>query len=177
MTALIVLFRIVHIFSAVTWAGGAFFLLSVIAPTVREAGQDGGRFMTRLATTGRVARIFSRSAVATVLSGVILYALFLYGFTANWLQTANGIVLTIGAIVGLAAFLHAMFAALPATNRMTTLAREMLAHNGPPDTQQVQLAQALSAKVMRNSTILAGMLAASLLFMAAAEYLSTPALR
>src|SRR3954464_13427291 len=105
----ITLLRIIHIFGAVTWVGGSIFMASVMGPTVRAAGPDGGRFMMRLASFGQLSRVLTISGILTVLAGLLLYYPTSGGFNGAWLSSGHGITLTIGAIIGLLAFVHGIF--------------------------------------------------------------------
>ena len=106
-TVYITLLRIIHIFSAVTWVGGSIFMASVMGPTVRAAGPEGGRFMMRMASFGQLSKVLTMGALGTVLAGLLLYYPTSGGLNGAWLSSAHGITLTLGALVGIAAFLHA----------------------------------------------------------------------
>src|SRR5229473_2582437 len=126
------IFRIIHIFSAVAWVGGGIFLLSVLTPTVRDAGPDGGRFMLQLSKYGRLGRLLTVSSILTVLAGLLLYYPTTGGFNSSYLTSPNGITLTIGAIIGLLAFLHGAFVSGPITRKMEAVAKQILDGKGPP---------------------------------------------
>jgi len=166
MSYLITILRLIHIFAAVIWAGGALFFLSVIAPTVRDAGPDGGKFMMWVARQGRLGRTFAAASGLTFLSGLVLYPLLNYH--AN-LGNIKAIVLTVGAVFGLLAFLHGLFISGRMARQLTAMAQEMASHQGPPAPEKMQQMQALGAKqgeAAVHSTILISL---ALLFMAAAQ--------
>jgi putative copper export protein len=172
MNLVITLMRVIHILSAAYWAGAAFFLVGVLLPTVREAGPDGGKFMQRLAMSGRLSKGFAIASGLTVVSGIIAYLLIPTYRGNPFANFGPAAVLTIGAVFGLLAFLHGMFVSSPVARRSGELARQMAARQGPPDPEQLKEAQALGAKLgahATHSTILIGL---ALLFMAAAEYFS-----
>jgi uncharacterized membrane protein len=161
--------RIIHIFSAVTWVGGGIFLLSVLTPTVRDAGPDGGRFMLQLSKYGRLGRLLTISSVLTVLAGLLLYYPTSGGLNSGWLKSINGITLTIGAIIGILALLHGAFATGPITRKMEGVAKQILDQKGPPAPELMQQAQALGIKLGSNAGVSVGLAALALLFMAAAQ--------
>jgi uncharacterized membrane protein len=161
--------RIIHIFSAVTWVGGGIFFLSVLTPTVRDAGPDGGRFMLQLSKYGRLGRLLTISSVLTVLAGLLLYYPTSGGLNSGWLKSINGITLTIGAIIGILALLHGAFATGPITRKMEGVAKQILDQKGPPAPELMQQAQALGIKLGSNAGVSVGLAALALLFMAAAQ--------
>src|SRR5688572_8368823 len=124
LTIYLTLMRVIHIFAAVFWAGGVFFLLRVILPTVQEAGPDGGKFMQRLGMSGRLSKSLAIASGLTVVSGLLAYFPIYRG---NPFTTGPGTVLTIGAIFGLLAFLHGMFVSAPVARRSGELAKVMAA--------------------------------------------------
>ena len=163
--------RLIHIFAAVTWVGGAIFLVSVLTPTVLAAGPDGGRFMLHLARYGRMVRVLTGSAVATVVAGALLFWPTSGGLNSAWLTTLHGISLTIGAIIGILAMLHGVFATGPISGKLAVIAKDILNHQGPPPPELLKEAQALGARLGRNAVISLTMGALALFFMAAAQTL------
>jgi hypothetical protein len=161
--------RIIHIFAAVTWVGGGIFLMSVITPTVQLAGPDGGRFMLQLAKYGRLTRVLTIAGVTTVAAGLLLYWPTSGGLNPAWLQSPNGITLTIGSIVGILTLGHGAFVSAPVGKQMGEVATQILSRQGPPPPELMQQAQALGAKLGRNAMISTAMGALALLFMAAAQ--------
>ena len=75
MNILIILLRVIHIFTAAYWAGGSFFVLAVLLPTVQESGPDGGKFMQRLGMSGRLSRNFAIASGLNILTGLAAYVL------------------------------------------------------------------------------------------------------
>ena len=161
--------RILHIFAAVAWVGGGIFLLSVLSPTVRDAGPDGGRFMLQLAKYGRLGRMLTISAIITVLAGLLLYWPTSGGLNQAWLKSPTGITLTIGAIFGILAMLHGAFATGPITSKMGALAKQILDQKGPPPAELMQQSQALGMQLGSNAGVSVALGALALLFMAAAQ--------
>jgi uncharacterized membrane protein len=161
--------RIIHIFAAVTWVGGGIFLMSVLTPTVRDAGPDGGRFMLQLAKYGRWGRVLTMSAILTVLAGLLLFWPTSSGLNQAWLKSPNGITLTIGSIVGILALGHGAFVTSPITGKMGVVAKQILDQKGPPPADLMKQAQELGVKLGQHTTISVALGAIALLFMAAAQ--------
>lgn len=169
MAIFVTVFRIIHIFAASFWADGAFFLVSVLLPTVREAGPDGGKFMQRLALSGRLSRAFAIASGITVVSGALVFYPLTSNLNMDYLRSGPGIILTIGAIFGTLAFLHGTFISGPVSRRAGELAKQMAARQGPPDPEQLKQAQALGGKLGESAMHLATLIALALLGMAAAQ--------
>src|SRR5262245_34625744 len=145
--------RIIHIFAAVSWVGGGIFMMSVINPTVQLAGPEGGRFMLQLAKYGRLVRVLSGAGVTTVVAGLLLYWPTSGGLNPAWLSSPRGITLTLGAIFGIITLGHGIFVSAPIGRQMGELATQILSRQGPPPPELMQQAQALGAKLGRNSMI------------------------
>lgn len=168
MGIVITLLRLIHIFGAVAWIGGAMFLVNVILPTVKDAGPDGGKFMQAVGRSGRLTRLFTMASISTFLAGLLLYGAMRYD-RALMTGSLAAITLTIGAVIGLLAFLHGIFGSGAVARRSTALAKEIASRNGPPTPEQMQLGQALAASSARQAMISMTLGALALLFMAAAQ--------
>ena len=170
MNLLIVLLRVIHIVAAAYWAGGTFFVLRVLLPTVRDAGPDGSKFMQRLGISGRLSKGFAIASGLTVVSGILAYLLIPTYRGNPFASFGPAAVLTIGAVVGLLAFVHGSFITGRISRRSGELAKQMAARQGPPDPEQLKEAQALGAKMGEAATHSGILIGLALLLMAAAEY-------
>jgi uncharacterized membrane protein len=166
---IVALLRVIHVFGAFAWIGGGMFLLSVVLPTVQAAGPEGGKFMQWVGRTGNLTRMFTAASLTTIVAGVLLYFPTSGNFNADWLRTGHGIVLTIGALIGLLAFFHGIFGAGAVARRSSALAREMASRNGPPAPEQIQQMQALGASSARQAAISVTLGSLALIFMTAAQ--------
>jgi len=166
MSIVITILRLIHIFSAVVWVGGALFFLSVIAPTVRDAGADGGKFMLWVARQGRFGRTFAITSGLTFLSGLILYPLLNYHSNLGNIKV---ITLTIGAVFGLLGFLHGIFISGKMARQLTAMARDITAMQGPPNPEKLKAMQALGAKQGEAAIHATILISLALLFMAASQ--------
>ena len=170
MDVFMIAMRLIHVFSGVFWAGGAFFVTSIVVPTVQLAGPDGGRFMQRLAATGRMSKGLGIASILTALSGIAMYVPLFNSGGAGLFRTGPGIVLTIGALAGLLAFFHGFFGTRRVSDRMGALAREMLAKQGPPNPEQIQEAQRLGSRLANSGAQSAALLVVAVLCMATWRY-------
>jgi uncharacterized membrane protein len=53
MVSLIIILRIIHIFSGVFWVGVSFFNIGFLQPTIRATGAEGQAVMRRLSQKTR----------------------------------------------------------------------------------------------------------------------------
>lgn len=168
-TMVLTVLRIIHIFGAVAWIGGGIYQISVTLPTAKEAGPDGAKFMQWIGRSGRLTRLFTVASIATIVAGVVLFFPISGNFNGGWLGSGTGIVLSIGGVIGLAAFFHGIFGAGAVARRMGTLAQAMASRQGPPAPEQIQQAQTLGASMSRHAMISVVLGSLALLFMAAAQ--------
>ena len=172
METLVIILRILHIFAGVAWVGSLWMLVLFVEPTVRALGPDGGKFMQRLAASGRMSKTFAMMSGLTILSGILAYV-FIPTYRGNpFAEFGPAAVLTIGAIFGLLAFVHGMLVTGPISRRAGALAKQMAAKQGPPDPEQLKEAQGMGAKLSEAAVHSAILIALALLGMSAAQYFS-----
>lgn len=167
----VLILRLLHIFGAVAWVGGAMFLTGVMLPVVQTAGPDGGKFMAWVGRSGKLTTFMTWASITTVVAGVLLFFPISSNFSGAWLGSTHGIVLSIGAVIGILALLHGIFGAGAVARRSAALATEVASQGGPPSPEQMQMAQALGAKSAAQARISMSIGALALLFMAAAQSL------
>jgi uncharacterized membrane protein len=165
----ITVLRIIHIFGAVAWVGGSIFVASILGPTVRAAGPEGGRFMMRMASFGRLSRVLSIASTSTIVAGLLLFYPISGGLNGAWLASAHGITLTLGAIVGILAFLHGLFVSGRLSAKMKVVADQIMAVQGPPPPEKLKEAQELGAKLGSGVILTAAMGSIALILMSAAQ--------
>jgi uncharacterized membrane protein len=171
MNYYLILLRLVHIFSGVTWAGTTFFLVSTLIPSARESGPEAGRFLGRMGGSNRMLLFIGISNTLTVLSGILLYGLLTNGFHLDWLSSGRGLVLTIGALAGLTAWLIGLLAMAPNGKRISLLIESMGSAGGPPSPELAAKLPALIEKQAQYGTWLALLLAVAVAGMSTAEYI------
>jgi hypothetical protein len=87
---LIIVLRVIHIFSGVFWVGFAFFNYGFLQPTVKATGAEGQKTMQYLTQKTRLLSAVYATATLTMLSGLILYWIFLgFRFSAIFQPDAN----------------------------------------------------------------------------------------
>jgi len=107
MNVLMIVLRVIHIFSGVFWVGVSFFNLGFLQPTVQATGNEGQKVMQHLTSHTRFTVTAYTAATLTLLSGWIMYW-NLFGFRLSVLSLGYGLFLTIGGIAGTIAWLIAI---------------------------------------------------------------------
>jgi len=132
MNIVLVLLRLLHIVSAVSWLALGGMLTFYIAPAAVAAGENGYRFLKTLFTRTAYTRAIPMVAGTTTLAGLLLYAVG--NAPSHFSQTGN-IVLGIGAAAGFIATVHGG----AVTDRATKALSKVLA-NLPDGTQPIATA-------------------------------------
>jgi uncharacterized membrane protein len=137
MDLFMVAFRILHIGSAIVWAGGAALFFFYIEPTISALGPDGEKVLGELVGKRRMPVYFATASTLTVLGGLILYWRDSGGFQVSWITTATGLAITIGGLAGLAAWVGGNFLVRRAIETVGSIGGEMKAAGGPPNDEQM----------------------------------------
>lgn len=169
MNFLMISMRIIHIFSAVFWAGASFFMISFVTPSVIATGAEGQKFMQQLAFRTRFSTVMMAVAILTVLSGMVMYWK-IFEFRLSALANGYGLMLTLGAIAGFFGFLTGYFMQNRTTEKMKAVSISIAASGGPPSPEQQAEMKSLSDTVLRGSQITSVFLALALLGMSIAQY-------
>jgi uncharacterized membrane protein len=146
MVSLIIILRIIHIFSGVFWVGVSFFNIGFLQPTVRATGAEGQVVMRHLSQKTRLLVSTYTAATLNMLSGLILYGIF-FGFQLSALTSGQGLTLTIGGIAGVIAWVIAIVVVRGIFSRMQAIGRDIQAQGGPPTPEQSAEMQALGARL------------------------------
>lgn len=145
----------VHITTSTLWACIAFFFGVFLTPAVGEAGPGGGAVMGGLMKR-KMPVFMTAMAVLAILTGLRLYMLRFNAEGAGlaWLQTAEGVVLTLGGLAGLHAFIKGLLVSKPMAEKMGAVGAQIAASQGAPDPAllgQMKELQATMAKSARSS--------------------------
>jgi uncharacterized membrane protein len=152
MTGLMIVLRIIHIFSGIFWVGTNFFMILFFVPSVRSAGPAGGAVMGKLVAS-KFSTTIGIAALLTVLAGLTMYGLDSKGFQIEWIAGPSGIVLTIGAVAGILAAGVGLGMQKPISDRMAAVQKEIAAGGGSPTPEQIKELQSLQVRLARASKI------------------------
>jgi uncharacterized membrane protein len=151
---------LVHVFFGILWGGGAIAAGFFIIPSVLEAGPAGGAVMAGVMRR-RFPILMSVAAGLVVLSGLRLYSM---RFSTAFLGTPEGVVLTLGAVLGLGGFFMGVFAQRPTAQRLSALGAQIAAAGVPPTAEQAAEMQTFRARLSKVARLTAWhVLVASLL--------------
>lgn len=171
MDAYMILFRIIHIASAILWFGSAVFYSAFVGPTLRAVGPEANRFFILLVRQRRAVVFFQVVSTSTVVAGAFLYWRDSGGLDSGWMQTGFGIGLTVGAVAGVISWLLVLLVLAPTSYRLTTLGERITASEGPPSPEQMASFQAFQSRLNGFSLVNIASLAIATLAMASARYL------
>lgn len=131
-----IVFRFIHVVSAILWAGSAFAVFVFVEPTVAALGPEGGRFMGYMIEKRKVPIVLTSLSGLAVLGGLVLYVKASNGFDTDWISSGPGIGFTIGALAGIAAFTIGLAMIRPTVMKMQALGAQIGAAGGAPTPEQ-----------------------------------------
>jgi len=169
MVILIMTLRVIHIFSGMFWVGFAFFNIGFLQPTVKATGAEGQKTMQYLTQKTRLLSTVYTTATFTMLSGLIMYWI-LSGFRWTFMRSGYGLVLTVGSIAGIIAWIYAVVVIRGIFVQMQTIGQQIQLQGSPPTPGQATQMQALAARLGKVGQVALVFLVISLLGMATARY-------
>lgn len=143
--------NLIHVASAMVWAGGALFVALFVTPAARSAGDGAGPFMGAL-SRGPLADVMTGVSVLTVGSGVWLWVRAFGGAPPG---DVRGFAVGVGAIAGIVAMLIALFRQRPTVKAIQALVAEMSSGDGPPSADQLGRMSVLRSRMMTTGNLLA----------------------
>ena len=171
MDTYMVVLRVVHILAGVFWVGAALTTILFLQPTAHEVGPAAGPFMAHLAGKKRLVDWVLRAAGLTILAGVLMYWRVSGGLDGDWIGSAEGLSVTIGALCGIAAFSLGLTVVKPTIMATLAIGREVAASGGTPTPEQGAKLQALQTRGKDVGQIIVPLLIVAVAAMAAARYL------
>lgn len=171
MNVLMIVLRVVHIFSGVFWVGISFFNIGFLQPTVQATGSEGQKVMQHLSSRTRFTVTAYAAATLTLLSGWTMYW-NLFGFRLSVLSSGYGLFLTIGGIAGTIAWLIAIILVRRAMSRMQTIGSAIEQQGGPPTPEQASGLQAIGSQLVKLGQWAVVFMVVALLGMSTAQYIS-----
>lgn len=138
MDGWLILLRMVHIGSAMSWFGGAIIASFFLAPTAAPLGHAGQPFMDHLIHRRRMGNFFPIVAGLTILSGAALYWRDSAGLQLAWISSPSGLAFTIGGLAAIAAFIGGAVLVGPSIAEQTAVQNELAARDEVPSEAQRQ---------------------------------------
>jgi hypothetical protein len=171
MDTYMVVLRVVHILAGVFWVGAALTTVFFIQPTAREVGPAAGPFMMHLAGRRRLVDFVLIAAGLTVLAGLLMYWRVSGGLDPDWIGSAPGISLTVGALCAIAALAVGGSIVRPTIMATLAIGQAVAASGGPPTPEQAAELQALQRRGTAAGKVVVPLLIVAVIGMAAARYL------
>ena len=169
MNSLMIILRLIHIFSGVFWVGVAFFNIYYLQPTIRQTGAEGQKVMRHLMQQTRFTAVSYGTATLSMLSGLIMYWI-ISKFRLSFLSSGYGLVLTIGGIAGLIAWVVVIVFLRNNFNKMTNIGKQIQAQGGPPTADQATQMQVLGSQLTKIGQISIILMTIALIGMSVAQY-------
>ena len=163
--------RIIHIFSGVFWVGVSIFNISFLQPAIQSTGSEGQTVMQHLTRHTRFTATVYTAANLTLLSGLAMYWI-LFQFRLSALSSGYGLVLSIGSLAGIVAWVIAMFFIRRIISGMQAIGVAIQAQGGPPDPEQAEGLRAASSRLITMGQWGLAFMVISLLGMSVAQYVS-----
>jgi uncharacterized membrane protein len=154
---------LLHVFFAIIWAGGAIAVGFFVIPAVIEAGPAGGTVMAGVAKR-KLPAVLTFTGVVVLLSGLRLYMIV---FSSGWIRTLQGISVTLGALLGVSAFIIGVFMQRPTVMRIGALGAQIGASGGPPSPEQAAEMAVLRARMGKLGKVVGWHLLGAAFFMSA----------
>ena len=162
--------RIVHIGSGILWAGGAALFFFYVEPTLNKLGPNAEPFVDEMVNKKKLPMYFAAVATLTVLGGVTVYWRDSQTI-ANFPTSPMGIVLGLGGICAIVAWLFGMILLTPAVKRVGALGSQMKAAGGPPSAELMAQMHAAQERVRTIGALDLILIGLAVLGMATARYL------
>ena len=161
MDVTMIILRLVHVIGGIFWVGAMFFVFRFLAPSIAEAGPDGGKVMAGITRRGFM-QVMPVISILTLLSGIWLYWRASAGFSRVYLMSGPGHVYAIGGLLAIIAFILGVTVSRPAMMKGMALGKAM--ENASPAERETMMATAASLRA-RGETV--GNVIAVLLILAA----------
>ncbi|MEP6602095.1 MAG: hypothetical protein ABJB49_09855 [Nitrospirota bacterium] len=170
-SALMIVLRLVHIFSGIFWAGTAALLAWFILPAQTALGQAGAAFMMDLMLRRRLRAYLMTAMILTLLSGIAMYAYLAMTTHGMWARSTTAMVLGVGAVVGIIAGGIGGSIGSATAKKMAQLGATIQAAGGQAtDAQRAEMAM-LQARSHQALRIVSLLLIITIAAMASARYL------
>lgn len=171
MSVIMIVLRIVHIFSGVFWVGVSFFNIGFLQPTVQGTGNEGRKVMQHLTSQTRFTVTVYTAATLSLLSGWTMYGI-LFRFRLSVLSSGYGLLLSIGGLAGTIAWVIAIVFVRRILSQMEVIGKSIQEQGGVPTSGQISELQASSGQLLKMGQWGVWLMVVALLGMSIAQYVS-----
>jgi hypothetical protein len=146
--AYMLVFRILHVIGAIAWGGAIFVFVFFLQPTAKSVGPAAAPFMREMLGRRRIVDVVLWIAGTTIVAGGFLYWHDWQQFNSlgDFLGSAFGLWLTIGAVSAIVAFLIGLLATRPTLQRSLAVGAQIAAAGGSAPSELATELQALQAR-------------------------------
>jgi hypothetical protein len=169
MSWLPLVLRVLHVGGGVFWAGATFVFAGFIEPTAGAAGQDGARFLQRLAGGGYPPTM-AVAGLTAVLAGIALLWIDSGGFQPAFMGSPLGVALSIGGACGIVAAVLGIGLSARNAMRLQRVAAAIEAQKGSPSSEQLAQVAAIQGQLRLGGRLTAWLLGVTVICMAIARY-------
>jgi hypothetical protein len=170
MDPIMLLMRTVHVVAGVYWAGAIFYFVTLLGPSIRDAGPEGGKVMQALIRR-RQLEILPVVAVLTVISGLWLLWKVSGGFQRAWFAAPIAHTLSLGMVTSIVALIVGLSVMRPAALKVgPAMQAAMQAPEGPERDARLAEARAIQARVGGAGKVVAALLLVAVVTMAVARF-------
>ena len=162
-------FRLVHIVSAILWVGGALLVFLYLEPAATKLGPAAAAFMNELFVNRKLPIYFAIASTLAVTAGAVLYVRGAGGL-ALWGGT-TGTVLTVGAVAAIIAWIGGNAFIPPGLIKLGKLGAEAAAAGGPPSADLQARIRAVQERLRMIGIIDTVLLLIAVVAMESAKYL------
>ena len=151
--------KVLHVFAGVFWVGAGITMVVFVAPSVSATAPAGGAVMAHLSAKLKFPMMLAYAAWLTTLAGIALFWNISGGLEPVFFTTTPGIALTAGSVLGILAFIGAVFIQIPRSKKIASLSGEA---GGSPTEAQAATIGAEQAKFALGGKIVIALLLLSL---------------
>lgn len=171
MDWLLIVLRVIHIFSGVAWVGGAALFFFYLEPAISKLGPDAERFVDEVVNRRKVPIYFFAASTLTVLFGALLYWRDSNGLDPTWIGSPAGLAFTIAGICALVAWAGGNLLIPRHLVAVAAVGARLKTAGGPPPRELINDMNALQERLRTIGLIDLVLLGIALFGMAAARYL------
>lgn len=171
MDPVFLLMRLLHVVVGVFWVGTIMFAATLMMPSMRDAGPEGGKVMLALLRRGYLT-ILPVAALVTIVSGLWLYMAVMKNAGPAWAGSMAARVYGVGAITALIAFGLGIFIMRPNGQKVRAIMEALPSTpEGPARTALMDKLALPRQKTAAIAPWIAGLLTIATICMAVARYL------
>jgi uncharacterized membrane protein len=167
----LIVFRILHITSAIIWAGGTALFFFYLEPTITKLGPDAEKFVEEVVNKRKLPQYFAIFSSLTVLGGLFLYFRQAGGIQLWTTAGTESTVFTIGGIAGIIAWAIGGALIAPGVKKVGMVGAEIKAAGGPPTAELMTKLHAAQESLRMAGTVDIVLVGIAVLCMSTARYL------